>query len=101
MLTAFKITTPLPARNSATALRRQLVDHFLRIGPAVGDKFLSDHELSRISRLSRPTVRRALDSLEKEVWIQRQPGIGTFIGPRARVAGKLQNHHSAAGHTRT
>jgi len=85
MLKAFEISTPLPARGSAMALRRQLVDHLLKIKPGVGERFLSDHELSRIAGLSRPTVRRALDDLEREGWIERRPGIGTFIGPRAGV----------------
>src|SRR2546421_5028036 len=83
MLRSFEITAPLPARGSAFALRQQLLDHLLRIKPAVGERFLSDHELARISRLSRPTVRRAMDDLERDGWIERRPGIGTFIGPRA------------------
>jgi DNA-binding LacI/PurR family transcriptional regulator len=60
-----------------------LVEHLLRSRPVVGERFLSDHELARISRLSRPTVRRALNDLERDGWIERRPGIGTFIGPRA------------------
>ena len=97
----FEITAPLPARGSATALRQQLVEHLLRSRPSVGDRFLSDHELARISRLSRPTVRRALDELQREGWIERRPGIGTFIGPRAglppRADAVRQNHN---GHSR-
>src|SRR5436190_23664215 len=83
MLKTFEITAPLPPRGSAVALRQQLVDHILRIKPVVGERFLSDHELARIARLSRPTVRRAMDDLEREGWIERRPGVGTFIGPRA------------------
>jgi DNA-binding GntR family transcriptional regulator len=77
---SFAIHAPLPARGSATALREQLLDHLLRIRPRVGERFLSDHELSRISRLSRPTVRRALDDLQRDGWIERRPGIGTLTG---------------------
>ena len=91
MQRVFEVTAPLPARGSATALRQQLVDHLLRNRPNVGDRFLSDHELARITRLSRPTVRRALDELQREGWIERRPGIGTFIGPRAGLP--KQNHH--------
>ena len=79
----FAITLPLPPRASASALRQQLLEHFERSRPRVGERFLSDHELARLARLSRPTVRRALDDLQREGWIERRPGIGTFIGPRA------------------
>ena len=92
MLKTFEITAPLPPRGSAAALRQQLVDHILRIKPVVGERFLSDHELSRIARLSRPTVRRALDDLEREGWIERRPGIGTFIGPRAGLTIPIRQH---------
>src|SRR6185436_2485518 len=83
MSSTFEITTPLPARGSATALRQQLIEHLERSRPRVGDRFLSDFELTQIARLSRPTVRRALDDLQREGWIERRPGVGTFIGPRA------------------
>src|SRR3954466_1668425 len=89
MLRSFEITSPLHARGSAFALRQQLLEHLLRIKPTVGERFLSDHELSRIAGLSRPTVRRALDDLEREGWIERRPGIGTFIGPRAALSTPL------------
>src|SRR6185312_7356780 len=85
----FSIGAPLPARGSATALREQLVEHLMRIQPTVGDRFLSDHELARIAQISRPTVRKALDHLERAGWIERRPGIGTFIGPRAAIGGDL------------
>lgn len=85
MVKGFEISGPLPARASAAALRQQLVEHFVRIRPSVGERFLSDHELTRVAGLSRPTVRRALDDLERDGWIERRPGIGTFIGPRAAM----------------
>ncbi|MEA2707876.1 MAG: hypothetical protein QOF78_477 [Phycisphaerales bacterium] len=96
----FEVTTPLPARGSATALRQQLVDHLLRNRPNVGDRFLSDHELARITRLSRPTVRRALDGLQRDGWIERRPGIGTFIGPRAGLPKLEQRRHNHNGSAR-
>ena len=96
----FEVTAPLPARGSAIALRQQLVDHLLRNRPNVGDRFLSDHELARITRLSRPTVRRALDELQREGWIERRPGIGTFIGPRAGLPQREGQRHNHNGHHR-
>jgi LacI family transcriptional regulator len=81
----FALAAPLPPRASASALRQQLLDHIVRARAVVGQRFLSDHELARIAQLSRPTVRKALDHLEREGWIERRPGIGTFIGPRAAM----------------
>src|SRR5688572_24180223 len=100
MQRVFEVTTPLPARGSATALRQQLVEHLLRNRPNVGDRFLSDHELARITRLSRPTVRRALDDLQREGWIERRPGIGTFIGPRAGLPRQDHRRHNHNGSSR-
>src|SRR5437773_2920078 len=94
----FEIVAPLPARGSAVALRKQLVEHLLRTRPTVGERFFSDHELSRISQLSRPTVRRALNDLERDGWIERRPGIGTFIGPRAGSYNHLR--HEVNGQSR-
>src|SRR5438876_9662154 len=93
----FEITTPLPARGSATALRQQLVEHLQRIRPRVGDRFLSDYELTRIAQLSRPTVRRALDELQREGWIERRPGVGTFIGPRAGMLTATDHANGTGG----
>src|SRR4051812_1551687 len=96
MMTSFEVKVPLPARGSAIALREQLVDYLMQNRPVVGARFLSDHELARVSGLSRPTVRRALDSLQRDGWIERRPGIGTFIGPRARE--DITHRFAADGH---
>ena len=98
MVKTFEITGPLPPRGSAAALREQLRDHLLRTRPSVGEKFFSDHELARIAQLSRPTVRRALDELERDGWIERRPGIGTFIGPRAAISIHLPHDGRTNGH---
>src|ERR1044072_4367266 len=97
MTRSFAVTTPLPARGSASALREQLLEHLLRTRPRVGDRFHSDHELARIAQLSRPTIRRALDDLERDGWIERRPGIGTFIGPRAGIATHEQHGNGHGG----
>ena len=96
MIKSFQISAPLPPRGSATALRQQLLEHFVRMKPVVGERFLSDHELARVARLSRPTVRRALDDLERDGWIERRPGIGTFIGPRAGLTVPVRHDQSAS-----
>ena len=78
----FQLKKPLPRRGSVEALRIQLVEHLVETRPEVGSRFLSDHELTRLTNLSRPTVRRVLEELSREGWIERRHGSGTFIGPR-------------------
>lgn len=78
----FQVKHPLPRRRAHQALRDQLIEYLLRERPAVGERFLSDHQLVLASGLSRPTVRRALDDLTREGWIERRHGLGTYIGPR-------------------
>ncbi len=85
MSAKFEIRHPLPSRRSAEALREQIVDHFISSRPVVGEKFLSEYELARAAGLSRPTVRRAMEELHREGWIERRSGQGTFIGPRAAL----------------
>jgi DNA-binding LacI/PurR family transcriptional regulator len=86
MIERFSLTSPLPARRSAEVLRDRLIDHLIATKPKVGERFVSDHDLVRSTRLSRPTVRRALADLHREGWIERRQGRGTFIGPRAALA---------------
>ena len=83
MVSEIQLKHPFPSRRAATALRTQLVDHLTQQQPTVGDAFLTDAELVRLSGLSRSTVRRALDDLHREGWIERRIGQGTFVGPRA------------------
>ena len=83
MSQAFQVKHPLPSRRAAEVLRQQIVDHLIETRPAIGEPFLSDHQLARVAGLSRPTVRRALDSLSREGWIERRHGRGTYVGPRA------------------
>jgi DNA-binding LacI/PurR family transcriptional regulator/DNA-binding transcriptional regulator YhcF (GntR family) len=78
----FEVKHPLPRRRAHQALRDQLIDYLIKERPKVGERFLSDHQLVRVSKLSRPTVRRALDDLSREGWIERRHGLGTFVGPR-------------------
>ena len=51
MIKGFEVSPPLPSRGSAMALRQQLVEHLLKSKPSVGERFFSDHELARLSRV--------------------------------------------------
>ncbi|MFN3483776.1 MAG: GntR family transcriptional regulator [Rhabdaerophilum calidifontis] len=59
-----------------------------------GHRLPSEPDLAVQHRLSRVTVRRALDGLAREGLIRRQPGAGTFVldtSPRKSVIGDLSN----------
>lgn len=49
-----------------------------------GDKISSENELSSMFGLSRQTVRRAVDELEKEGVVKRIQGSGTYVGCNRR-----------------
>lgn len=99
MMVQFTLDKPLPLRGSAIALRDQLIEHLLRTLPPVGARFHSDHELTRLTKLSRPTVRRALGELSREGWIERRHGSGTFVGPRLAmpISPHADAHPAATG----
>ncbi|MFC1535472.1 GntR family transcriptional regulator [Thermodesulfobacteriota bacterium] len=48
-----------------------------------GDTLPSENELAKTYKVSRVTVRQALDTLEKEKFIYRQRGRGTFVSDEA------------------
>lgn len=76
---------PYSRRQAATELRGRLVAHLVDLHPAVGEPFFTDADLVEATGLSRSTVRRALDELRREGWIDRRIGQGSFVGPRAAV----------------
>jgi len=49
-----------------------------------GDRLLSDNEMMRTFRLSRATVRQAVDELVKTGLVKRLNGKGTFVAERSR-----------------
>ncbi|MDO5553212.1 MAG: GntR family transcriptional regulator [Planctomycetia bacterium] len=48
-----------------------------------GDRFLSDRELIELVGKSRSVVRRSVDRLREEGWLERRPGLGTFVAKTA------------------
>ena len=82
---SFVVTSPLPKYGAAESLGRQLIEHILAHRLLVGDPFLSDREVMEAAGRSRSAVRRALDHLQREGWIERRGGVGTFVGPRAAM----------------
>jgi DNA-binding LacI/PurR family transcriptional regulator/DNA-binding transcriptional regulator YhcF (GntR family) len=82
-LPGLTLDSPFPRRGVAETLKDRLVRYLKESQQAPGSRFLTDAELMERSGLSRSTVRRALDDLQKEGWVRREVGRGTFVGPRA------------------
>lgn len=89
-MSVFVVNSPLPKYRAADALRRQLIEHLLSGGFRVGDPFLSDREVMEAAGRSRTAVRRALEHLQREGWIERRGGVGTFVGPRVAIPSTQQ-----------
>lgn len=85
-ITAYLKRSPLPKYGSARILGNALIDYIVSNNLFVGDPFLSDNEIVALVGKSRSAVRRALELLQKDGWIDRVGGIGTFVGPRAKEA---------------
>ena len=85
IMPSFVVHSPLPKYRAAESLRRQLIEHLLSGGFRVGDPFLSDREVMEAAGRSRTAVRRALEHLQREGWIERRGGVGTFVGPRVAM----------------
>lgn len=81
-----QLDKPLPRRKAVQQLREQLVQDLVRSRPRVGSPFPSTAQLVEQTGASESSVRRALDALQREGWIERRMGKGTFVGPRAALA---------------
>jgi len=73
-------------RKATRMLRESIVDHLMKTNQRPGSPFLTDAEWVKKTGLSRSTVRRALDLLQKEGWIERRAGLGSFVGQRAALS---------------
>ncbi len=67
----------------------------------VGEALPSERELSAMTKISRVTVRKAIDTLLREGMLSRRPGSGTYVSTRieqpAFPAGGLQRGHGQPG----
>ncbi len=65
-------------------LKRYLLDRIQRDELVPGQQLDTENVLAKQFKLSRQTVRQALGELEKEGWIVRQQGRGTFVSDQTR-----------------
>lgn len=71
-----------------------LKEQILKGVVAAGQRLPSEPQLASAHRLSRVTIRRALEGLERDGLIRRRPGAGTFVldnSSRKGVVGDLSN----------
>jgi LacI family transcriptional regulator len=76
---------PFPTRRAGKVLRERIVESLIAKRPRPGERLPTTEELVRRTGLSPATVTRALGRLQREGWIERHAGKGTFVGPRARL----------------
>ena len=71
-----------PKRGATLELERQFVD-FLKVErPAPGSPLGTDQDFVDATQLSRSTVRRVMERLDRDGWVNRHAGRGTFVGDR-------------------
>lgn len=78
----FVLNVELPKHGVSEALRPHLIRYLLKGGFSYGDPFLTDRDLVEATGRSRSAIRLAFDQLQKEGWIERRSGAGTFVGPK-------------------
>ena len=82
-------TNGVPAyRRIQGSLRKRIESGDLRTGDAVP----SERDLARIHQVSLMTARHALASLEREGFVERRIGIGTFVSPPKIHFNKLMSY---------
>ena len=78
---------PLPRLNRSFSIYRQieaiLREQILSGEYVGGDRLPTEEELCALYRVSRPTVRQALDELAAENLVRREQGRGTFVNSPA------------------
>lgn len=74
-----------------TAKHRQVYEHLRQLieqgGAAPGARLPTEQALGAQFGVSRPTVVRALYDLEREGWIRRRRGSGSYVAPRGQAGG--------------
>lgn len=80
---------------------REAVERLIRTnGLRPGDRLPTEPELEKLLAVSRGTIRRAFDDLEREGVVSRQPGRGTFVAQR-RMLRPLSELTSFSEHLRS
>ena len=71
-----------PGERLADHVYGQLLEYIVEQGLGEGDRLPSEHELSRLTAVSRPMVREALMRLQGDGLIEARRGAGSFVRQR-------------------
>lgn len=99
MIKSLQIETPLPSRKAAQTLCDQIVTFLVEARPEVGTKLGTDDELAERAHCSQSTVKRAMERLQREGWVERKPGLGSVVGPRLTMQSNARPHHKTTADT--
>ena len=91
----FVLDAELPKHGVSEALRPHLIRYLIQGGFSCGDSFLSDSDVVKATGRSRSAIRLAFEQLQKEGWIERRSGAGTFVGPKVEAIKSNESSHSA------
>ncbi len=83
-------------RKAFFQVRDQIIDALTGSDAVYGDAFFSEAELMDMTKVSRTTIRKSLDLLVAEGWIERRAGVGTFVGARIKAPPAAKSALSAA-----
>lgn len=97
LLNQLKIPSQYPSKGAADTLRQSVLEVLKAGNLQAGDRFLTDQELVERTKLSASTVRRALKGLQRDGWISRRAGSGTFVGERVAISAE-ETRISRLGH---
>jgi GntR family transcriptional regulator len=91
-MSRLNVSSPTPLYlQLAEVIRGRIKDGLIR----TGDALPSERELSDAARISRVTVRKAIDTLLREGLLSRKHGSGTYIAPRIEQPAALLAGFSA------
>jgi len=81
--------TPFPKRGATQELERRVVSFLREQRPAPGSPLGTDQAFVDVTQLSRSTVRRVMERLDRDGWVDRHAGRGTFVGNRVLLLDDL------------
>lgn len=79
------LSGPYPSRRAGEVLGEKIIDALSGGDIPVGAALPTTQEMAKRSGLSTATINRTLSDLQKQGWIERRVGQGTFAGPRAAM----------------
>jgi DNA-binding LacI/PurR family transcriptional regulator len=79
------LSGPYPHRRAGEALGERIIKALSDGDVPVGAPLPTTEEMAARSGLSTATINRTLSELQKQGWIERRVGQGTFVGPRAVI----------------